>query len=391
MKITKLKNAIENSLWQIMPMLSTLILSLIIVKLFSVGFWGSIVSVLIVQQIANGILNWGNKDYLQRELAVNIKSFKYKICQLVFERLILSFLIILFIYVFEIVERAYFFAFALIVFFKFLSQSFDVLALKERRFVLFFYIDLLVLILQVVMVCLLSKEPKVSINNILLVFWFPYLLKSIVLIFIFRKEFGFFEIKKSLILESFFFGMLAISGLVHSKIDVFVISKLSNEKIVGEYQIIIAFLWSIQSISMFISSPFIHNFYRLNKLSQKNASKLLKTIGFILVPIAVISAMLILFYLFHITVNSSIFIASLIFSISSFIYLPWIFQMLQKKQEHYVLAINIIGSGILVLLLLNVNYFIEVTLEWLVWIAAVHQIFITLFIYIFNKTQKNAY
>lgn len=390
MKANKFKIVVQNSVWQTVPMLSTLLLSLLVVKWFSLSIWGNIVTIIVVQQIVNGVLAWGNKDYLQRELGTNPTGFSTSFSQLFLERFFLFGFSVLAIYFLGIIDKEYFISFLLIVFVRFISQSFDILIINERRFILTLFLDLIVLIIQVSWLFFLKQNNLVSLNDLLIVFWLPLVLKCFLFFFIFRKSFHITVFKGLLLRDAFFFGMLAISGLIHSKIDVLVVSKILEVETLAQYQIIMSFLWCIQSVSMFVSGPFVHNFYRLSEKAQTNSSKLLKMLGFIIVPMAVALVMVVLYYLFAIEINFSIIMASLIFSIASFIYLPWIFQINQRKAEHRVLTINIAGTLILVGLLLGINTLLDLTLEIILWIVALHQMVITLLVFCANKKKLYA-
>ena len=367
-------------------MLSTLLISLLIVKLFTVSVWGNIVSLLVIQQIVSGILAWGNKDYLQRELATNPDAFGSNFTQLFLERLLLFILIILVVFIFGLIDRSLLFSFILIIFWRFINQSFDILVIKERRFLTVFFLDCILILLQVGLVFWFKNQGNHSLTMLLLVFWFPLALKCLLLFYVFRENFKKTHFKKWFMIESFFFAMMTISGLLHGKIDLLVVSKLLDYKTLGEYQILMSFLWCIQSISMYISSPFIHNFYRLKEVSQANLSKLLKNLGLLIVPIAVVIVMLILSFGFRIKIDASITIASFLFCMASFIYLPWIFQLNQKKLEYRVVLINIIGSLFLIGLILITNYYLGLSLEKIIWTITIHQGLITLMVFFANKT-----
>lgn len=390
MKSHKFIIAVQNSAWQILPMLSTLLLSLLIVKWFSISVWGNIVTLLVVQQIANGILSWGNKEYLQLELATNPTAFSAHFSQLFLERLVLFALIVTGIYFSGLLDKAYFISFMLIVLARFVNQSFDILIIKERRFLMMLFIDFILLIIQVSCLFFIKQKEIVSLSDLLTLFWLPLLLKGFLLFGIFRKSIQKKPFQKLLLRNAFFFGMLGLSGLIHSKVDVFVVSKLLDLENLGKYQIIMSFLWCIQSVSMFISGPFVHNFYRLDEKAQVNSSKLLKTIGFIIVPVTVAFVILILHFAFGIEVNLSISVASLVFSMASFIYLPWIFQINQRKAEHRVLIINIVGTLFLIGLLLEIHKLFGLTLEITLWILAAHQMLITIFVFLANKKKQYA-
>ena len=99
--------------------------------------------------------------------------------------------------------------------------------------------------------------------------------------------------------------------------------------------------------------------------------------------------MIILALVFNISISISILIGSLLFSITSFIYLPWVFLLNKNKQEYIILLVNIIGSLVLVSILLSVNYVSKLSLEILIWIITIHQVLITISFYLTNKYLKN--
>lgn len=385
MKQNKLITSLENSLWQSMPLLSTFLLSFLIVRWFSIAVWGSIVSVLVIQQIANGVLAWGNKDYLQRELGSNPAGFS----QLFVERLLLFIVLIPILFFTKWIAPDVFISFLLIVFSRFIIQSFDVVIIMERKFKWVLLVDFSLLLFQVLFL-FLRKDEHPDLNNLLLILWIPQIFKSILLLFIFKRNFRKIYFKKILIFNSFFFAMLTITGLIHSKVDIFLVGQLVDKATLGKYQIIMAFLWGIQSISMYISGPFVHNFYRLNPASQKKSGNLLKNIGFLIVPVSVCIVMILLHFLFTIEINPSIVMASMLFSIASFIYLPWIFQINQKKLEHRILLLNCIGSIVLFGLIYLINIIFGLTLERILWIISFQQVLIILFVYTANNNRNHA-
>lgn len=374
-------------MWQLIPSVATLLLSLLVVRLFSTSIWGNIVSIIVVQQITNSVLSWGNKDFLQRELAGNISKFGLHFTTLFTERFFLFLLILPGLYYFNIIDSAYFISFLLLVFGRYLQQSFDIIIIKERKFSLAVTLEITTVFAQIIGLFLLYHFGETEITKLLIVFWLPTVIKGLILFVLFRKYFV-FEKTRFLMGSSFFFAMLSLTGLVHSKIDLLLISVSLDHNTLGKYQIITGFLWNIQSVALYVSSPYIHNFYRMNVESQKNYATLLKKLGFWMAPIGVIGMTLLLEFAFHIKINWVIILASLVFGMMSFIYLPWIFQINKKKKEHLVLLMNCIGILILIALLLIVKSVWGLTLENTIVIVTVHQVFLTLVAFILNKTSK---
>ena len=385
--MNKLKASIGNGIWQLLPSMGTMLLSLLIVRLFDAAIWGSMVGVIVVQQILNSIISWGNKDFLQRELASNHIEFKFSFNAFFQERFVVFLLAIACFAIFGWINYSYFLGFTVLVFAKFLQQSFDVIVLKEKRFLLVSFLEVVFLIIQILLLAYLWRIGGTNPSSLLMVFWLPSLIKSLVLMIVFRDYFALKITNGTFLRKSFFFGLITFSGLVHSKIDLLLISKLLDSASLGKYQIILAFLWNIQSIAMYVSGPYVHNFYRLNESSQINYAKFLKRLSYWIVPVGVFTMIAILYFVLHIKVSVAIVAASLLFSVMSFIYLPWIFQLNQRKQESRVLILNIIGIFILISFILTVNHFMRLTLENMIWIVTIHQLFITAMAWAANKIK----
>lgn len=386
--MNKFKNILGNSLWQIMPSVFTLLLSLAVVRFFSTGTWGMIVNIIVVQQMTNSLVSWGNKDFLQREIAIQATEFRFRFSGLFCERLLLLCLVMPLIYCTGFIAGGYFIAFVLLVLGRFFQQSFDILIIKERKFTLAITLELSFLILQLGALLALKNKGLDSIPVLLAVFWVPALAKSLLLAAVFRHYFTFKKPHGFLLPKAFFFAMLSLSGLVHSKIDVLLVSKLLDAETLGKYQIIMAFSWNIQSAAMYISGPYVHNFYRLSGSSQRNYSLLLRKLGLLIVPAGVAVMLFLLHFAFGIAANWPVVLASLLFSAMSFIYLPWILQINSKKQESRVLLINVAGTAVLVLFILAANQVWGLTLQRMLWIITIQQLFLTIAAFAANKTPK---
>src|SRR5690606_37003531 len=135
-----------NSLWQSLPPLSSLLLSLAVARLFGLSYWGNIVELLVVLHFFTAIASWGNKEYLQRELARSPSSFNLAFSSLFAERLplLLLFLLSLLFLPFETVPAL---ALAAMAIGRFLQQSTDVLVLTGKKFVPILLIEIFVLLL----------------------------------------------------------------------------------------------------------------------------------------------------------------------------------------------------------------------------------------------------
>lgn len=388
--MNKLWHSIGNGFWQLLSSAVMLVLSMAIVRLFSASVWGTIVGIIVIQQIANSILSWGNRDFLQRELAADAAGFNAAFSALFVQRMLLIPVVLAIIFFLKAIEPAYFFAFVLLVCGRFWQQSFDIVIIRERKFVLAIGLELTCMSGQIFAIVAFANHGNPDVRSLLAVFWIPALLKGLVLSVHFRRYFSSERMAVFYIPQAFFFAVLAVTGLVHSKIDLLLVSRLLDDSTLGQYQVITAFLWSIQSVAMYVSGPFVHNFYRLNESAKRNSGALLRRVGIAVIPFAVGAMLIVLDVGFQILITWRLALIAILFSSASFIYLPWIFRLNQQRLESRVLLINILGTLLLAAMLLMANRFWILTLETTLWIATVHQLIITFFAFAANKTPKYA-
>ncbi|MFT3793556.1 hypothetical protein [Flavobacterium sp.] len=385
--MNKLPHILGNGLWQMMPSVFTLLLSLAVVRLFDASVWGKIVAIVVVQQIVSSIVSWGNKDFLQRQLAQHTAQFSRQFSALLVQRLLLLVAVLPLVYFSGWIPADCFVAFSLLVLGRFAQQSFDILILRDKRFKTAIALELLFLALQLAALVLM-RNTTADLSGLLMVFWIPTLCKSLVLCVVFRQDFDFGSFSRPLLPGAFFFALLSLSGLVHSKIDVLLVSRLLDDETLGKYQIIMAFLWNIQSVAMYISGPYVPNFYRLNEVARGNYSVWLRKIGFLVVPLGVTAMLVLLYFAFGIATNASIVLASLLFSMSSFVYLPWILQLNKENRENEVLFINIFGTATLIGLVVSASRWWHLGLEQLLWIVTFQQFLITAVAFAAHKKTR---
>lgn len=382
----KVNISILNSIGQFIPTALSLLLTLVIVRLFSVSFWGSIVSLMAIYQITSTIVAWGNKEYLQRALASHPSDFKFNFTRFFVERLLLLIIVIAFVFGFKIVEKVYFVHFCLMLLGRFLCQGFDIIILKEKKFIISIVLELCFVIVQFVILYVLYNKRDLNPADILPIFWIPNLLKGFILSILFKNYFSFYYIKGSPFFKSFGFSMLSLSGLLHSKIDILLFSKFLNHESLGKYQIIMALLWNIQAIAQYISSPFVTNFYRLSTQVKNKLAQLLIQMGIVIVVIGVTFAFFLLVYFLKITFDWKIFTASIVFSFMSYYYIPIILEINKKKKEHIMLVVNLFGTFLLATGIYLVHFFIGIDFTKAIYLVTLHQLLITsLLIMVNNK------
>jgi len=259
--IQRLKTISLFGMSQLLSVFSVLLLSFIIVKYHSVELWGEYAELLIWTNVFLLFLSFGNNDYLLKSFSKLPSNINQKWTNNLLSRsllLIPSIVLIYFIPIFNHLEIIL----LLLVLLQFLTQSFKVLIVYHRKFILNIWVELgynLVLIFCVFywMDSLNLKTLLISLviaQGIKLLMFSGFLLKDFKNI---TLQFNLNELKKS----TPFFIPLAV-GTFRTKIDAYYGTHFFSVTNLSKYQIFLSFLALAQMASSFVITPYLKNFYR---------------------------------------------------------------------------------------------------------------------------------
>lgn len=385
MKNNMLSGALS-ALWQMMPALSNLVISLAVVRWFNDEAWGEVVSLLVVQQIATAALAWGNKDYLQREKAFNSGVFTQTFTNLMFQRaLLLPFVAV----ALAAIGNSWSLWFALFALGgRFIQQSFDVVAIIERRFKPLLAMESITLLFQLAIIHHMCADYEFNSHHALIVIFGGQWIKGLITSALFYSYLTFhlqpiFHLKKA-----FYFSMLQLSGLLQNRVDLLVATQLLSSALLGRYQIVMAFLWNIQAGATYVSAPFVHHYYRLDEQQKRQWAKKLIQYGVLLSAAGVAIMQLALTYAFGFEFNVHLILPSLLFAMFSYVNLPWVYQLFQTRKQRTVLFIILLGTALLALMMLLFAAWISADLINLIWLMVAHQAVMTGMFYVGKRIHE---
>lgn len=386
--IRRAKGLAMSTLWQMMPALSSALLSLAVVRWFSFEVWGGVVAVLVIQQILNVALSWGNKDFLQREFAVDTSNFQTNFSINFYTRSILLILVPIVYILFHLNSSLYIGWFLALVFGRFLQQSSEILVIVNRHYKLSFLLELIVLCTQILIVHYLHllHEP----TYVLPLLAVGTMFKGIFLLIYYYQYYLFKIIYINTLKQSFSFALLAFSGFVISRVDILFLASSVSAETLGKYQIIKTLLWNIQAVANYISIPYAHHFYKGSHLLQLKLSKTLLKLGIIIVPFALAMLNLLLVFVYQLDISIVSNGPMFIYSFAAFILMPSIFNLHYAKKTYTILVINIITAVLLVAFLAVFNRFYLPSIDSILWAISIQQIAITLmFVFASKYYSKN--
>lgn len=317
--------------------------SLLVIRFTSVDLWGKFVYILIIVNLTNHILMWGNKDYLLKEFgkAAGRIIEKWQSCLKSRSILLPFFIPVLFFFNFPLIAKMLIF---LWVFFSLFYNSFDVVVVYRQKFV--FSVLMEISVLAFLIASVIAFRDLINIDFLLILFAASTLVKSLILIYYFRLDLFSRYLAKfdlQMLVAALPFFMLGLSGMLQSKIDLYSVAYFLNEKDVGSYQVIINLLIYVQTFSYVILIPFIKNVYRLPLEKMQLISRRLFAAGVGIAVPALVIVYFVLTLLYQIKISAAFLLCSALFILPIFYYLPKIYTLFKNEYQNKVLLINIFG------------------------------------------------
>ena len=333
------------------PALNFLI-AIVGLKHFGKEDWGILIDILLWVYFILIITNWGNKEYLIRKYSREPSKVNYLFYSSVISRsplLILSSLFLLF-FPFNTAIISIVFSISL-----YLYSSLDSIIIHRQRFGIQLITDVVGFL---IIICVIALLNQFSLNTILLTFIFSTLIKTLILVINLEliKEKILFKFSIKEIQNYLPFFLIAFSGWLATKVDMYLVTLHLNKSDVTEYQLLNSSFLMINAGFAFIVTPFSKHIYRL---SINNINKIKKKLNLLAIPyllIATISIWFIMEKILQLDMNINYYYISAIKTIFPLFFIIDIMILNKKNQEQkvtYIIIIGLIINLILILLLIN--------------------------------------
>ena len=339
----------------ISPAISILI-SYLIIHYFSKDLWGEFVHYLLYFYIASMLTNWGQKEYLLRNFSEQPDRLKTNWQEFFTSRLpILLLAIVPPFFIFEAIQAIYLAGW---LFATYVSLSIIPIMLFQRDYLRVIFNELLAF--GVLIFFVFRAYPYLDLNELLLYYLYYQTIKSIAFILIYRP---FFMLKKirinfALLLISLPFLWLALAGFMQSKIDLYLLQFYTNNRVLGEYQIISGFFIFSQSIASIVLLPYLKNIYRMQSNSLKKLKRMI-LMGGLLINLLVDGFIYIaLYFFFEIHLSPLQIALGFIIGYPAYIYALHVFYLFKTNREKKVLILSIYGfvaSGLVSIVFLSLG------------------------------------
>lgn len=341
---TKLSQVAFSTLKSFSPLLVNFTLSVIVIRYYSEGLWGSLSELLLVINLLLLITSWSNKEYLLRKFSTTPGLIKEAFWNVFFTRSMIL-LPIIFIYIlYYKTNSGILLPTLLILLLRFVNNSFEPIYTYFKKFELTFTADLIALSIAVGLVFYFQNKLDLqwlcwmlAIIEITKLLWYVTFLKKN--IFYPKKiiiEFKFF-------LQSAPFFAVGIISFMQSKSDQFLINCFLSDAEKAIYQVLTNLLMLLIAIPSYIAGPFIKNVYRMKQQTLDAITRKLFLLGCIVAPIGVTGISIILRYIYEIELAAVVYFLSILYVLPVFYFSLKLYGMFKERKDKKVAVIIFIA------------------------------------------------
>ena len=326
--------------------LHTSLISLLIIRLIDIQFWGEFVFYLVAVQVCITFLNWGQKPYLLKKFSAQPNKIGEYWSKAFFARTPL--LIVVFCCLAIVPNlQTFFLPLLLWVSFRWGTVMFDSLIQFNRNYKASIKAEVLSLIVSVILAFFWVE--KIDLEGLIYIFAFSNGIKLSVLLPILPKNAIAFSSLRNIkpeLLISFPFFALTLAGMFQTKGDLYLATFLMDEAELGKYQVLVGFLLLGQAFSGILIGPFLKNVFRFNKKDVTGLKKGYLKVGLSISLLFTIVLYFLMRYVY--LIDLKIEVALLIFACLAPLYFFLIESqlLLKHKKEKQLLKFTLIAASV---------------------------------------------
>jgi hypothetical protein len=142
------------------------------------------------------------------------------------------------------------------------------------------------------------------------------------------------------------FFVLGLSGLLQSRMDLYVATVLLPSADLGHYQVLIGFLLYLQALANVLLLPFVKSLYRLRAPSVPQLAAHLALIGLAAVPPGVLVLRWLLGVLYGLELPLMAWVWGGLLAWPVYLYLPLLYWLYRLNRPSVVLGVNLLGIAV---------------------------------------------
>ena len=268
--------------------LAAMLIPWVVMQRGSKSLWGDTVAIMITVQLASHILRWGSREMLPRLFAEQpARTGAIWMTNLVSRIWLVVPVAIALFFVHTATPLAV--AWLLLLF---LNNNFETLVVWRKRFGISFAIDAAGLLVTLAGI---RYTTDLTLESTVLCVVIGQAMRTVLLSIAFARDLA---AKPAVDVRSHLaravpFLLIALSGLLGSRADLYVMGLIADRATLAEYQVVAGYFVQFQALAGIIAVPFTRELYRMGPAGVQKATGRLASLGLlILLPIGVIGHML---------------------------------------------------------------------------------------------------
>ncbi|MCK5379682.1 MAG: hypothetical protein KAJ78_09765 [Acidobacteria bacterium] len=307
--------------------------------------WGAFVGTQIVVGLMVHALSWGNKDWLLRRAAEEPASMGRLWQGALWARA--RFLPLAIVVAFFLGHDAATGVWVVLwILAAFLVQSFDAPVLITRRFSAAIAIEVAAF---AAVVLLLTQPADLGAETVIRAWAVGALVRAMFLLVVLLKRLGpgfVLEVEPRYFAAAAPFFLLGLSGMLQSKMDLYMANLMLDDAEVGRYQVIVNTFIMLQAGGAFLVVPFAKTLYRAKEAVLAAFARSVWLIGIGITAAGIGGAWVLLNGVYSFGLGPSWFVLGALLVLPVFGYAPRVYRLFRAGQERTVVIISLAGAGV---------------------------------------------
>lgn len=295
--VQKIKAITGYSLLQLLPSISNLLLSVVIVRWFKVEYWGQIVSLQLIYYVAGAVINWGNKEHLLKLFANQPQQINQLWNEHFWTRifcLLLPACLGLFFYY----HNTSALHLCIWIGARYVAQSFEAIIVHQKKYTQAIVAEMLSI--GVLLLWLFVFKSAMPFHQVLWAITFSNVFKAVWVFWAYSPKLSISPPQVGLFKHAFGFFMLGFVMILYAKTDQMLVAAMLDEAALGKYQVVSNYFSLIKAAASFVVYPFAIELYQMNKQDLLKATQKVFLIGILLTLIALVAMYVFLLPLYQI-------------------------------------------------------------------------------------------
>ncbi len=337
------------SLYQWITPIGNLLTSIFIVRIYSAALWGGFVSISLLVNFAAHIMNWGQRDYVLREISQSPARLSEIWQANAMSRLPLAigFVVIVSAQSFEPAQKMAIILWGLILYWQ---KLFEPLILYRKYLHLAAIVELISYI--VFLAALAVFLPDLAVYHLLWATLVAGFFKGLAYAYYFRPVFSElkFRFEARRLADGFDFFLPGWVGLLQSRLDLYCVALFLTESELGIYHILTNFLIQLRELACVRAAPMLKHIYRLPGPTVLRLARRIFWEGSLILMVAMLIVCAIIEQVYRLELSPALYGLGYLATWPFFFYYLPTHQIFSRHKPQWVAGVTLLG-GIIQLIL----------------------------------------